>query len=149
MRSENLEQVRPFVGIRKIVAQTHAAINREIERCRQYQKPLGVGVTFKCNAKLLANGRTPAVTRDEIPSPCSASATIPLDLNRHRRRMVDKTDHTRAHHHRGARERRKPPDTDIGYLVLLALHNEWKLRILRENLVVELGDPFAGNAIPE
>src|SRR5215475_903245 len=145
----DLEQRAPFVGIGKIIARALRIFRVEGKGRRQHQESLRMGVAFERDVERLAHGRASAVRTHEIGAADLAGAVRALD--RHIDAIVELLErgHAGAKIHAGMREAAQTLDRHIGELVLLALNDIGKARVVREQAEVELGDDLAGRAVPD
>src|SRR5262249_39655399 len=66
--ARDLEQGAPFVRIGAIVARAAPEVRAEIERRREHQEALRMGIAFERDAERLAHRRTSAIGADQIRS---------------------------------------------------------------------------------
>src|SRR5262245_21333508 len=108
-----------------------------------------MGVAFERDVERLTHGRASAVRTHEIAAADLAGAV--LALHHHIDAIVELLErgHAGAKVHAGMRNAAQTLDRHIGELVLLALNDIGKARVVREQPEVELGDDLAHRAVPD
>src|SRR5262245_12926228 len=145
----DLEQRAPFVGIGKIIARALRIFRVEGKGRRQHQESLGMGVAFERDAERFAHGRASAVRTHEIAAADLAGAVRALE--HHVDAIVEllQGGHARAKIHAGMCNAAQALDRHVGELVLLALNDIGKARVVREQAEIELGDDLACRTVPD
>ena len=105
--------------------------------------------TFEVDAERFAHRRAAAVAADQVAARDAAGAGRRLDLGFDPVVELLEIHDARRERHRGMSKPAKALDRHVGELVLLALHDEGVARVVLQDAEIELGDHFAGGAIPD
>src|SRR3954452_16867762 len=145
----DLEQRGPLVRIREVVAGAFGKFGTERIGRREHQEPFRMGVALELDVEALAHRRAAAVRADQIGGWYLARSGRRLDLDLDPIVELLETTDARRELDLDVRQHLQPTEGYIGELVLLALHDIRKARVMLQYSEIELGNDGAAGTIPD